>query len=167
MKKIYYVTKFVFREEKIMYESLAFSLRRRKIMTSSNIFISYFFSLVAIVLHHSFHDSKRAKKKFHFYGLESEKKMKETKVLWNLTMAALSHTKHMLFAKKTHIHRARAVELMTSFFLSHSLFSRIYFFFVCIHSWRFILLSSHHITSHQWVCTFLFEKKSFRRFRHY
>lgn len=63
----HYVTNFVFsREKKIIYESQAFSLRVDGKLwhhRAHSFLIFFSLCLVAIVLHHSLHDSKRAKKK--------------------------------------------------------------------------------------------------------
>lgn len=149
-----------FRERKnYLWITSFFSTRRRKIMTSSSTFISYFSSLSASLLLfciiHSMTQKER-KKKFHFCGLESEK---ETKVLWNSAMAALSWKAYAV-CKKTHIHRARAVKLMTSFFsLSFSIFA--YLFFLRVHTAEDLFCS--HIISmsvYVFVCKEIFLKFS-------
>lgn len=87
-----------------------------------------FSSLVAIVLHHSFHDSKKVPLLW-----IRKWKNERNKALWNSAMAAaLSHAKHMLSAKKTtNIHRARANDVIFSLFLI--LYFRV-FIFLYVHT---------------------------------
>lgn len=145
-----------FRERKnYLWITSFFSTRRRKIMTSSSTFISSL-CLVAIVLHHSLHDSKRAKKKVPLLWIRK----------WKRNKSALEFSyggtlmKSICCVQKTHIHRARAVELMTSFFsLSFSIFA--YLFFLRVHTAEDLFCS--HIISmsvYVFVCKEIFLKFS-------
>lgn len=129
-----------FRERKnYLWITSFFSTRRRKIMTSSSTFISSL-CLVAIVLHHSLHDSKRAKKKVPLLWI---RKWKRNKSALEFSYGGTLMKSICCVQKNSHspCTSRRANDVI---FLSLILYFRVFIFSSCTHSWRFILLS-HHI----------------------
>lgn len=136
-----------FRERKnYLWITSFFSTRRRKIMTSSSTFISSL-CLVAIVLHHSLHDSKRAKKKVPLLWIRK----------WKRNKSALEFSyggtlmKSICCVQKNSHSPCTSRQANDVIFLSLILYFRVFIFSSCTHSWRFILLS-HHINASVCFC---------------